>query len=152
MRRNTLFLLVEGDDDKRFLEKIIIPLLKQDVLFKIWQYSQTKKEKTNQLIHTINRLGVYIFLKDKDEEPCIREKKRKTAQIFPAIDEECLIIVVHEIESWYLAGLNLESRNRIGIKAHSEDTEVVTKEHFNRLIPKGPRISARATTVLWNFR
>ena len=41
-----LFLLVEGDDDERFIKQIITPLFEENYKYiKPWKYSQKKKNK-----------------------------------------------------------------------------------------------------------
>ena len=46
-----------------------------------------------------------------------------------------IIVVVKEIESWYLAGLDNKVCKQLKIK-NFPNTEKVTKEEFNSLIPK----------------
>ena len=43
--------------------------------------------------------------------------------------------MAREIESWYLAGLDDKSCKELGLKPF-KDTDGVTKEDFNKLIPK----------------
>ena len=50
------------------------------------------------------------------------------------IDKNNLIIVVKEIEGWYLAGLDDESCEELGLRPF-RSTDDITKEHFNNLIP-----------------
>ncbi|PNR93615.1 MULTISPECIES: hypothetical protein [unclassified Petrotoga] len=59
-----LFILVEGDDDKRFFEKIITPLFegKYDQV-KVWKYAQQKKEKVSKFLKSIKGMNAdYIFV------------------------------------------------------------------------------------------
>jgi hypothetical protein len=44
-------------------------------------------------------------------------------------------VVIKEIESWYLAGLDDRSSKRLGTR-YLNTTDNVTKEQFNDLIPK----------------
>ena len=49
-----LFILIEGDDDERFFEKIINPLLdeKYDSIT-LWKYSQETNKRINNIIRGI---------------------------------------------------------------------------------------------------
>ena len=51
------------------------------------------------------------------------------------IDNDKMIVVIKEIESWYLAGLDNEVCRQLKINNFA-DTDNVTKEKFNALIPK----------------
>ena len=50
-------------------------------------------------------------------------------------DKDKIIVVIKEIESWYLAGLDNEVCRQLKINNFA-DTDNVTKEKFNALIPK----------------
>ncbi|MGB9878320.1 MAG: hypothetical protein ACPLPS_11195, partial [bacterium] len=54
---------------------------------------------------------------------------------FRFLNRDRILIVVKEIESWYLAGLCDSNRKKLRIK-HSPTTDDLTKEKFNALIPK----------------
>lgn len=58
------------------------------------------------------------------------------------IEKDNIIVVVKEIEGWYLAGLSAKISRKLGIP-HVKDTNDMTKEDFNRLMPKkiGSRIA-----------
>ena len=45
-----------------------------------------------------------------------------------------IVIVIKEIESWYLAGLDEKQCKELGIKSFQE-TNDITKEQFNSVIP-----------------
>jgi len=101
-----LFIFIEGDDDERFFNKIIIPMFenKYDSV-KLWKYAQEKNEKILQFLNSINAMKAdYIF-------------------------------VVREIEGWYLAGMDDVSSGKIGIKSF-HNTEHINKSAFNDLKPK----------------
>jgi hypothetical protein len=44
--------------------------------------------------------------------------------------------VIKEIESWYLAGLTAKDLEKLNIDYKKKKTDNLTKEQFNRLIPK----------------
>jgi hypothetical protein len=74
----TLYILVEGEDDKRFFGKIVIPLFegKYD-LVKIWKYVQQKKEKISKFIKSIKGMSAdYIYVSDIDLAPCVTVRKQ----------------------------------------------------------------------------
>lgn len=51
------------------------------------------------------------------------------------IENDKIIVVIKEIESWYLAGLDDEEYKRFEMHTLS-NTDDITKEQFNDLIPK----------------
>lgn len=70
------------------------------------------------------------------------EKKREIKKEFRNIDENKIIVVIKEIESWYLAGLNDENAKKFKISpVKIKTTDSITKEQFNNLIPRKFRYS-----------
>ncbi|MBL5982388.1 hypothetical protein NAAC61_10645 [Petrotoga sp. 8T1HF07.NaAc.6.1] len=137
MAYERLYILVEGDDDKRFFEKILTPLFegKYDQV-KVWKYAQQKKEKVSKFLESIKALSAdYIFVSDIDRTPCVTARKQYIQSKFKEIDKDRIIVVIREIESWYLAVLDDKSSKRLGIR-YSKATDNVTKEQFNNLIPR----------------
>lgn len=138
-----LFILLEGDDDERFFEKIVKPLLqKRYSTTKFWKYSQQKQEKIVNFVKSINAMKAdYICVRDFNDAPCITAKKEKITDKFNRITKDKIIVVVKEIESWYLAGLDENTSKKLGIRKKIETSDNITKEEFNQLIPKNmPRI------------
>ena len=137
MEYSRLFILVEGDDDERFIERIIKHLLidkYHDI--RVWQYSRQKKEKTASLLRSISQMGAdYIFIRDINSSPCISERKETVLHAFPhVLDAKRVQITVKEIESWYLAGLCDSDCMRL-LQKPIHNTDSLTKEQFNSLIP-----------------
>ncbi|RAK07499.1 hypothetical protein C8C77_11345 [Halanaerobium saccharolyticum] len=130
-----LYILVEGNDDERFFNEIIKPLFKDDYdHIIIWQYAQQKYKNIKKFIASINSMGAdYFFVGDLDENNCVIEKKRKVLETFDYLAFNRIIVVIKEIESWYLAGLDGESSNSLGIKSF-KNTDELFKEDFNDLI------------------
>ena len=132
-----LYIFVEGKDDKRFFDKIITPLFERkydqvDVL----EYAQLQKEKVSKFLKSIKGMNAdYIFVSDIDQEPCVTARKQYIQSKFKEIDKDRIIVVIREIESWYLAVLDDKSSKRLGIR-YSNTTDNVTKEQFNDLIPR----------------
>jgi len=141
-----LFILLEGDDDERFFEKILKPLLqKRYSTTKFWKYSQKprKHEKTVNFINSINSMKAdYIYARDRNDAPCITAKKEKiTRELNHIVTKDKILVVVKEIESWYHAGLDENTSKKLNIRKEIRTADGITKEEFNQLIPKNmPRI------------
>ena len=56
-------------------------------------------------------------------------KKKKTQEKHPNIDKDKIIVVIKEIESWYLAGLDNKACKQLKIKNFA-NTDNITKEKF----------------------
>jgi len=130
-----LFLLVEGDDDLRFVERVVIPKLSSCYDFvQAWKYAQRKAEKVNAFLRSIKSMGAeYLLLGDLNAHPCFPRKKEALLKTFTQLDDRRVLIVVREIESWYLAGL--PDNNPLGVQVPANTSEF-TKERFNDTIPK----------------
>ena len=136
MKDKKLYIFVEGNDDQRFFEKIIKPKFKDkyDDVY-ITKYKQEKKEKVENLIKSIKARGFnYIYVSDINDSPCVRHKKQKIKKEIKNIDEGKIVIVIKEIESWYLAGLEDNEAKRFGISKKISMTDNLTKEDFNKLM------------------
>ena len=95
-----------------------------------------RKEKVDNFIRSIRAMGAdYIYLADINDYPCITAKKGEIQRKYKNIDCNKIVIVVREIESWYLAGLDIMACNKLRISTFS-NTNDVSKEKFNNLIPK----------------
>ena len=103
-----LFIWVEGDDDERFFNKVLVPkFLRKYSGVKIIKYATMKREKVYNFIKSIKAMGAdYIYLTDINNSPCITAKKEETHSKYKNIDNDKMIVVIKEIESWYLAGLD----------------------------------------------
>jgi len=139
MKSIELFILVEGYFDKLFFETVIMPVFndkKGANAIKILECSnKTIEQKRNMIAH-----NDYIFISDKDENACITSVKDKIKSKFKRndadkIDKSKILIVVKEIESWYLAGLDGTKCRKLGIKEF-KNTDNITKETFENSIPE----------------
>ena len=146
MANKRLFILLEGDDDERFFESVAEPLFKERyTMIKIYKYSQKpqKHKKTANFIKSIESMKAdYIYVIDFNNAPCITAKKEEImGELDYTVTGNKIIVVVKEIEGWYLAGLDEKTSKRLGIRKKIRTTDKITKEHFNQLIPKDmPRI------------
>lgn len=131
-----LFILVEGNDDQRFFSRIIKPLLApRYASVELVMYACMKRARICKFINTIRAMGhEFILVTDNDLEPSIRAKKRVIQERICAVEPGEIMVIVQEIESWYLAGIDRDSARVLGINP-PQFTDQVTKERFNRHIP-----------------
>lgn len=135
MNNKTLFVFVEGDDDVRFFEKIVSPIILNNYsTVRLHRYAQRRKKWVKNFIDSINGMGAdYLYLRDINDSPCISEKKGKINANNKALEINKMIIVVMEIESWYSAGLEEDTKLVNTYKLHTDNLD---KESFNKMIPK----------------
>jgi len=134
MNYKRLFLLVEGNDDERFFERVIKPRLeeKHDRVV-LWKYAQVKNTKIDNFLKSIKAMGGgYIYIGDINRAPCVSGKKQEIQNKFKNIKIDRIIVVIKEIESWYLAGLDDTRSKELKIRIFNT-TDDVTKEQFNDL-------------------
>lgn len=134
MRR--LFILVEGADDVRFFDRIVKPLLEpRYTSVELIAFASLRRGMVSRFLRSLERLGHdYILATDIDTEPSVKAKKRVIVERFPDLDPKKVIIVIREIEGWYLAGIDDDMQRSFDLSPfHSTDD--LTKEMFNALIP-----------------
>jgi len=132
-----LFIWVEGNDDERFFNKILSPKFQRKYdNVKIIKYATMKKEKVDNFIKSIKAMRAdYIYLTDINNFPCVTAKKEEIQKKYPNIDKNKIMVVIKEIESWYLAGLDNKACKRLKINNFA-NTNNITKEKFDAMIPK----------------
>ena len=145
MEYNQLFLFLEGDDDERFFEHILGKKFKEIYTeVKIWKYSRKTDKQRKRIIDIVNKVDNwdYLCFRDFDSNRCITNKKDKIIDKFERINREKIFIVIEEIESWYLAGVDNDFLRSIGVSNLMDCPSIyITKEKFNCIIPKDmPRI------------
>jgi hypothetical protein len=87
--QNRLFIFVEGEDDERFFDQIIKPILNQDSI--IIKYAQKRKQKiTNYALNVEKMNADYIFIGDINMKPCITAKKQDLSKLYK-LDMEIFI-------------------------------------------------------------
>lgn len=132
-----IYFFVEGNDDLRFIENIIKPKLKKKYKnIYIVKYRNEKMIKINSYIKSIKNMKTkYIFISDLNSSPCVTHKKGKILQNYSELENDNIIIVKKEIESWFLAGIDEKFlyKNK---KKYIKNTENISKEQFNSIIPK----------------
>ncbi len=130
-----LWLLVEGTDDRRFCDEVLVPVFRRTFdHVAIWEYSQQKLSKTSDFIRSIRSMNAdYILFGDIDERPCVTVTKEEIAGQFPPLSWDRVVVVRREIEAWYLAGLDEAAYRELRLELVS-NVDVVTKERFDRLV------------------
>lgn len=134
MRR--LFILVEGADDVRFFDRIVKPLFEPRYdSVELIAFASLRKGMVSRFLKSLERLGHdYILVTDIDAEPSVRAKKQVIRRRFPDLNTQKVIIVIQEIEGWYLAGVDNELQRTFGLTPY-HSTDRLTKEAFNARIP-----------------
>lgn len=137
MKYRRLFFLIEGDDDERFCQRIIKPMLEGKYYsVMLWKYAQEKNKRVDNFLRSIRAMNSdYIYSTDINRAPCVTAKKQGTQDKFEKMDKNRIIVVIKEIESWYLAGLDDRHSRKFGIPSFVT-TDNITKEQFDGLIPK----------------
>lgn len=131
-----LYLFVEGMDDIRFFESVLVPSFEQtyDTVHLI-TYAGMKAEKLSGYIKAIRNLGDdYLLVADKDTFDNTGAKKTAILHSVPDAQRDRIMVVITEIEGWYLAGISDEDCERLSIP-YLKDTNALVKEQFNTLIP-----------------
>lgn len=147
MSERRLFILVEGNDDERFFTSIIIPLLSPRYrAIRLIKYACMRSNRVCRFIRSIHRAGDELLLvTDIDKAPGVAAKKQIIMERFGVVQPGEIMVIIQEIESWYLAGLELEDAQRLGARPlHS--TDQVTKEIFNTSIP--PQYTSRIAYMI----
>ena len=149
-----LFILIEGDDDERFFERVVKPFFqKRYSAVKFWQYAKENKKRRANFIKSIASIKAdYICVGDIDNVPCVTSKKEKITDGFgKKITADRIVVVIRSIESWYLAGLDENASKKLGIRKKIKTTDNLIKEHFNQLIPKKMPRSEFMQKILENY-
>ncbi len=130
-----LYILVEGDDDERFVARILKPqLIENFPVVKIWKYASQTKQARKKFLRTVVKQGYsYIFMADLDLFACVTDKKNALRQENVEIDSAAIMVVVREIESWYAAGIRASEKQERNLR----ETNRLAKEQFLDMIPKG---------------
>lgn len=137
MPYRAFYILVEGDDDERFFNRLVKPVLEQVYDYvEVRPFAYMKQEKVTALVRSIRAMPAdYLFVTDINSAPCISAKKQAVQRTYNSVEDANTLIVVEEIESWYLAGLDHHACRRFGIEFIGR-TDHVSKESFNRLLSR----------------
>jgi len=135
-----LVVLIEGNRDSDFIEMIVKPILIESK-----KYVDVIPYKFQHLPKRINESFIQSVISLNDEILCLTDitgfpsEKVKKEQVqrdhIGNIGDERIIIIVKEIESWYLAGVNQLCCKRLRIRYFSR-TDNIDKEKFHEIIAK----------------
>ncbi|MCL5960605.1 MAG: hypothetical protein M1358_15095 [Chloroflexi bacterium] len=130
-----LLILVEGSDDARFFGRIVKPRFEESYdWIEVREYAGKGADWVTNLIRSIVAMGAdYIVVADIDTASCVSTKKEEVVSHYPNLDSRSIAVVVKEIESWYLAGLDHSNCRKLKIR-YPHSTDSITKEMFNSLI------------------
>ena len=137
MAYRRLWILIEGNDEQRFFETIKHIFKNKYDFVQTWQYAKEPPRRIKNFLKSIKAMNSdYFFLRDINNFPCVTARIESiTNKYGTRIDTNNLIIVVKEIESWYLAGLDDESCDKLGLSAFL-NTDDITKEQFDHIRPQ----------------
>lgn len=137
MAYKRLFIFVEGDDDERFFKTVIVPYLcDKHSHVDIIKYAQKNRKLTHNYLKSIRAMEAdCLFVVDINNNPCVSEKKSKIKNKYKMLDEDQILVVVKEIEGWYVAGLKQTCLSGLRLTSLPE-SNLIIKEQFNNLQPK----------------
>ena len=103
-----LYLLVEGDSDRQFIEKAIALCLPTPVhILAYAEWTATRRENQIQSLLSGCEKGMmdYYALMDMDSRPCYTACREYLSHLFGRLlPFERIIVANRSIEAWYLAG------------------------------------------------
>lgn len=139
MAAQSLIVFVEGPHDELFFRRILQPELSRVYRsVTVIPHSAEKDAFVDGICSVCKTNGErYALVVDRDsaEYPCRTECKSRWTRRYPQVDDAQVHIVEEEIEGWYLAGAASATLRTHGI-LQTIDTSTLTKEDFERLVPK----------------
>lgn len=132
-----LFVLVEGPDDVRFFDTVLVPIWRRRYGFvKVVAWANRKAEFVNRLVRSAKGMRAeYVLVADCDQHPCVSGKRQWVRQQFQMVEEARILVVVREIEGWYVAGIEREAERKLRIRVPGR-TDGFTKEDFLGMMPE----------------
>ncbi len=134
---NTLFIFIEGKQDKIFVDYVLTNYLSKEKSLSVHPIPYAKKTRSKINRNIKSKSDHYLFLSDLDGDktPCITFKKDSRMKEYDNLDYNKIIIVKEEIESWFLAGIDseIEQFKRFNIPSN---TDLITKEDFDEILKK----------------
>lgn len=127
-------MLLEGPDDQRFFENVLkSEFLKKYDKISLFLYARRPKKVRENMVKSLEHLNYdYIIFSDFDVAPCITQSKKNLQAKISSADSTKIAVVKTEIESWYLAGLDYSSAQKLRIPFYS-NTEDISKEQFEQI-------------------
>jgi uncharacterized protein YdcH (DUF465 family) len=115
-------------------EKIVLPIFnRKNVTVSLRMYANDKHQEFAKFIRSLKQMNTdYILVADKNsEQTCITAKKENVQKCYEnEVEKDKIIVVVKEIESWYLSGLVEEQAKKLDLPL-LENTESVGKKKFD---------------------
>ncbi|TKJ41526.1 hypothetical protein CEE37_02895 [candidate division LCP-89 bacterium B3_LCP] len=136
MQHKNLWVWVEGNDDARLFKERIKPIFDQRYSrVRIRTYRHLNKKLMCKLISVANEENAdYFLVADINSAPCPSAKKSEVRKVYSDLEDENIIVVIREIEGWYLAGLGNDSCRSLGIETFN-NTDQIGKGKFKELMP-----------------
>ena len=138
MSYRCLYIWVEGIYDDLFFSEVVRPLLASRYdWIEVVQYAEEAPAWRRSYLRNLQSRpdANYIYVTDLNAASCVTAKKADVRDGMSRIEADRMMVVVSEIESWYLAGLNAEHSARLEI-GEPRKTDWITKEEFTRLRPR----------------
>ena len=136
MSQKPLYVLVEGPTDQMlFQSEAMDQVVRQRFPYAhvITWASETKDDLVGLLRGIIADGAPYIFLCDKESAfVCIQTRKQYALSRCPNVAVDRILIVVREIECWYIAGMSQTFSNQYGF-AIPDNSEDFAKPRFEDL-------------------
>lgn len=130
-----LILLVEGDDDERFVRSILKKCFRIEPC-DILKYQNLTTNKIKKIVKDLNDSNTpYLVLADRDVTGCLVARKTSKTEKFGTKKGHVAIADTH-IESWYVAG----ATNKKFIKL---DPDRTTKTTFEEIVSPERRSDAQ---------
>lgn len=137
MKLKFLYVFVEGGDDRRFFNEVLLRFFQSKYsMIMVVKYAQKPKRFIEKLItNVVKRGNEYVFFHDLDNSICVTNNKKSIQQRFRTLDTKKMIVVVKEIEGWYLAGISPIFCQKMNIK-QLPNANNLSKEEFDEIIPQ----------------
>lgn len=132
-----LFVFVEGKEDIIFVKNVLHNLfIRNSINIIPIPYQSTRNHDVKKHIKVAKANQDYVLLSDLDSHtyPCITSRKdQRIEELDGEITSDKIIIVVEELESWCLAGIDtsIEEYREFVIP---ESTDDITKEDFDKIL------------------
>lgn len=140
INKKRLVILIEGNRDEDFIQWIVKPIMiSAEEYFDIitYKFPRMPKHITGSYIETVRNMGDDILC--LTDITGFRSKKDKREQVqrdhIGNIGDDRVIIVIKEIESWYLAGVSQPCCGRMRIDYYDR-TDTINKEKFHEIITR----------------
>lgn len=149
-----LLILIEGPTDKEFFEKIIKPPIERqrELTVSLITYSEKTNRTVNKFIQSFLDMECECYLfRDFDQGPCFTQLRETLNQKFPLLNNENILIIKKEIESWILAGISDELIIEVTQIEELKNTEKVSKEDFKALLESSNSTTEIRSKILNEF-